>query len=137
MLLHVLLTALAPLAASTYASPLYMVPPEDPLLRCCDAEPIVPAALRNATPFHAVELPGVLSDCAFCGATCFGTQPVVLGPALGASDCVRPPEMWDSVTFNVSASNGAIGASDDACGCSEAADSESWAPGNGSSRVCA
>ena len=95
MLRRVLLPALAllppPLDARLGQQ---MVPPRDQLLRSCDAEPTLPAALRThaATPLDALVLLDGLSDCADCSAGCNGwLQPVVL-EALGACNCVRPPE---------------------------------------------
>ena len=94
MLLHVLPLALA-LLAPTVGDRLsqQMVPPEDQLLRSCDAEQRTPAALRHATPFLMMVLPDASTDFTDCGAAeCCQVQPSVLDPSLSYSCCVRPPE---------------------------------------------
>ena len=71
-----------------------MAPPERCSLRCCDdAGEQPPAALRNAAPSPALVRSDGLSGCTDCSALYNGLlQPVVLD-ALGACNCVRPPEI--------------------------------------------
>ena len=96
MLLCLLPMALALLAPTVGARlPQHVVPPEDQLLRSCDAEQRMPAALRNATPSLVTVLPDASTVFTDCGtAECCRVQPSVLDPSMSYSCCVRPPEAW-------------------------------------------